>query len=365
MNESLFLKYRPKEFTDLVGQDLSSLALQRMIELNRVPQGLLFSGPSGTGKTSAARILSQSFGGQVTEIDAASNRGVDHVRSLIDSLRYMSGSQVTILDEAHNLTREAFNAFLKTLEEPTPGTIFLLLTTEPHKIPDSVKSRLMEFEFRRISSSETLNLLMKVSSLENIEVPDSLLKVLAGEAQGNLRSALTSLEFIQLSGITSVSDYLEVNGKTDFAPQLVKLMCFGDYGSILLELDSVLSTVASPSVISSALLELYRDLLILRSGGSLDREGSSYDIRKELSVEIDRERLLSVVKLMWDLRTKLRVSDDPRGSLEMAVILMSDVLSQGKPEPKDTTVVESSKVPRPQKVSDSSEKMSLHDIQIS
>lgn len=302
-----------------------------MVTLDRVPQGMLFSGASGSGKTSAARILANQLDydfSQVIEIDAASNRGVDNIRSLIETLRYSSGGNFIILDEAHNLTREAFNALLKTLEEPTQGTVFILLTTDPSKIPDTVKSRLMEFEFRKISTADILSRLMHVAHEEGIEVEEALLKLLAERADGNLRSALVSLELVWISEITSVEDYQELIGETDFAPILLRAMVRESHATVLARLSDILSIEPSPQDVTSKILATLRDLLILRSGGELPHDGPALANRRELSSLISRDGLLSAIKLVWDLRTRLRPSDDPRGSLEMTVILMSEILSR-------------------------------------
>lgn len=359
MAESLFSKYRPQRFEDLVGQRLSALALKRMVEIESVPQGLLFSGPSGSGKTSSARILAASLADdstQIIEIDAASNRGVENVRSLIETLRYSSGGNVIVLDEAHNLTREAFNALLKMLEEPTQGTSFILLTTDPDKIPETVKSRLMEFEFRQISSSDIFDRLLLVSSEEKIDVEDALLKFLADASQGNLRTALVSLELAQLAEVTTLEQYRELVGISDYSGALVQAMVMGDHSLVFLILEDAFSSEPSPESISRSLLTFFRDLLILRAGGTLSVQDEALEVRKSLAVSIPREDLLSVVKLMWDLRTKIRVTDNPRGSIEMAVILMSDILSHGR-EIAPPVVIDSTR-PSPSKAT----KMSLSEM---
>lgn len=330
MSSSLFLKYRPQSFSEVVGQSLSAAALSRMVELDRLPSGLLFSGPSGTGKTSLARVVAKRQDGDSLEIDAASHRGVDNMRVLLETLRYNTLTRSIILDEAHNLTREAFNALLKSLEEPPPGTVFILVTTEPHKIPENVKSRLMEFEFRRLSSSEIHGRLSQIAEKEDITISDELLRLIADESDGNLRSAINALEFVHLSGIDSRSDYLEVNGSFDFAPDLMTLLIAGDYGSIFFELDSVVSRISDISEVSRALLSLLRDLLVLRAGGSLPFDGPYLEARRRLASELDRDQLMSSVRLLWDLRTKIKPSDDPRGSLEMCLILVSDILTKNR-----------------------------------
>lgn len=336
--EPLALKYRPRTFEDMVGQDLNATVLAQMVRTAQVPSGLLFSGPSGVGKTTAARILAQQLNGVeqdqfVTEVDAASNGGVADVRKLIDSLRYGTGGayRVVILDEAHSMTREAFNTLLKTLEEPPAGVIFVLVTTEPHKIPPTVLSRLMEFTFRTVTPDQIAGLLKRVAEAEEMDVPHALLSHIAQNAGGNVRAALMSLDLSQRAGVRTVQGFIDLNGQTDSTPELLRLMVQGDIPALVLELDSAVSAVSHPSVIGGRLIRALRDILVLRSGGKLDPPNDSL---RDLALRIPNERVLAALRTLWDARVRLRASVDASADLDLVAILLSEVLSRVAAEPQ-------------------------------
>lgn len=344
MSKALTLKYRPSSFADLIGQDLNALVLQRLVDTHTVPHGLLFSGPSGTGKTTAARVIAAELNPtqreeiadgtciDVVEIDAASNGGVGEIRKLIDSLRFQAtpgAVRVVIYDECHSITREGWNALLKPIEEGS-GTIFIFVTTEPERIPVTVMSRLTEFEFRRVSVNEIAQRLLKVAEAEGISVSKQLLVNIATQAQGNVRSALSTLNLVAWSGITTPEQYQELRGEHDYAPGLVEVMLTGDHAKIFEELDRVLGFVASPSQISTTLVHLLRDLLVLRSKGTLPYSGESLDRRTSLALRVEPDQILATIKLMWDMKTRVRGSQEGIGDLETVLILVSSILSRNR-----------------------------------
>jgi DNA polymerase III subunit gamma/tau len=333
--EPLALKYRPRRFSDMVGQDLNATVLEQMVKTVQVPTGLLFSGPSGVGKTTAARILAHELNGVendqfVTEVDAASNGGVAEVRKLIDSLRYGTGSayRIVILDEAHSMTREAFNTLLKTLEEPPAGVIFVLVTTEPHKIPATILSRLMEFTFRSVSPEAIAKHLKWVCEQEGLEQDLSVGLVLriAHEAAGNVRSALMSLDLAQRAGIRTVQGFVDLNGLSDDTPELLRLMLQGDIPALVVALDTACSRVSHPAVVIGRFIRALRDILVLRSGGRLDPPN---DTLRDLALRIPNERVLAALRTLWDARVRLRSAVDPRADLDLVAILITEVLSRG------------------------------------
>jgi DNA polymerase-3 subunit gamma/tau len=218
---ALYRRYRPQRFTDLVGQEVVARTLLNEVRSGGLAHGYLFAGVRGTGKTSTARILARAVNCEalvdgepdnvcpscleilsgaavdVLEIDAASNRGIDEMRDLRDKVRYLPAvlrRKVYIIDEAHMLTTDAWNAFLKTLEEPPPHVLFVLATTEPHKVPETVRSRVQRFDFRRVPVPAIEHLLADVSRQENEQVDADALALLATAAQGSLRDALVLLE---------------------------------------------------------------------------------------------------------------------------------------------------------------------------
>jgi DNA polymerase-3 subunit gamma/tau len=218
---ALYRRYRPQRFADLVGQEVVARTLVNEVRSGELAHGYLFTGVRGTGKTSTARILARAVNcdapvdGEpdnvcpacveilsgaavdVLEIDAASNRGIDEMRDLRDKVRYLPAvlrRKVYIIDEAHMLTTDAWNAFLKTLEEPPPHVLFVLATTEPHKVPETVRSRVQRFDFRRVPVPAIEQLLADVAGKENEQVDADALMLLATAAQGSLRDALVLLE---------------------------------------------------------------------------------------------------------------------------------------------------------------------------
>ncbi|NPA79631.1 MAG: DNA polymerase III subunit gamma/tau [Thermotogae bacterium] len=237
---SLANRYRPKTFDEVVGQKFVKRVLMRALERKDIPHALLLAGPRGIGKTTLARIFAKGLNCElgptskpcgtcrfcreidegrsvdVVEIDAASNRGIENVREIQEQLRYMPVSRykVYIIDEVHMLTTEAFNSLLKTLEEPPPHVVFVLATTDPHKIPATVLSRLQKFHLKPHSISDIVERLKYVSSQEGISITDEALRMIAERSEGSLRDALVLLEqaHIYSDGTITERDVAEMLG---------------------------------------------------------------------------------------------------------------------------------------------------------
>ena len=232
---NLATKYRPKKFENIVCQDNVKIVLQNQIDTNEFKQAYLFCGSAGTGKTTSARIFANEINkgeGRIIEIDGASNNGVDNIRNLIDNckMKSLDGTyKVFIIDEVHMLSIGAFNALLKILEEPPKGTIFILCTTDPQKIPATILSRVQRFDFKRIPTQRIMNRLTYILEKENqtrteqIEYTDEALHYTAQLAEGGMRDAITKLDtvlgfthnitsaaVIQCLGLTSTAFILEV-----------------------------------------------------------------------------------------------------------------------------------------------------------
>ena len=224
----LFRKYRPQSFKDVVGQESLVKALSNAIELNRIANAYLFCGPRGTGKTSSARILAKSLncehgptltpcqecasckditnatGLDVIEIDAASNRGIQDARELISKVQYapINGKyKIFIIDEVHMLSNDAFNALLKTFEEPPKNVIFILATTEPHKVLETIVSRCQRFDLRRITTEDIIKKLREISDIENIKITQEALFTIAKNVSGGLRDSLALLDQVSILGL--------------------------------------------------------------------------------------------------------------------------------------------------------------------
>ena len=204
---NLSTKYRPKKFGDIVCQDNVKIVLQNQIDLNEFKQSYLFCGSAGTGKTTSARIFANEINkgeGRIVEIDGASNNGVDNIRNLIDNckMKSLDGTyKVFIIDEVHMLSIGAFNALLKILEEPPKGTIFILCTTDPQKIPGTILSRVQRFDFQRIPTEQIFDRLKYIVEQENkedksIEYQDEALMYIAQLAEGGMRDSITKLDTV-------------------------------------------------------------------------------------------------------------------------------------------------------------------------
>jgi DNA polymerase-3 subunit gamma/tau len=256
---SLYLKYRPQSFKDLYGQQHIKKTLQKGIELNRLAHAYLFCGPRGTGKTTSARLIAKSVNClnfdnkniepcnscdmckeisegslvDVIEIDAASNRGIDEIRELRDSVQfnpYHAKNKVYIIDEVHMLTKEAFNALLKTLEEPPSNVYFILATTEVHKIPDTIISRCQRYDFKRIMEVDILERVAFINDSEGFGIEEDALKLVVRKSKGGMRDAISLLDQVSASGLTSKEDVSQVLGVTpgDELENLLELIFAGE-----------------------------------------------------------------------------------------------------------------------------------------
>lgn len=213
MGQALYRKYRSKNFGEVVGQDHITAVLENSIKSNKVSHAYLFTGPRGVGKTSVARIFSKSVNGlkpednnfypDIIEIDAASNRRIEEVRELRDKIAIAPSRlkyKVYIVDEVHMLTREAFNALLKTLEEPPAHAIFILATTDFHKVPDTIASRCMRLNFKMILPPDIVNSLKIIAGKENIVIDDEAFELIAEQSDGSFRDALSLLDQLGAAG---------------------------------------------------------------------------------------------------------------------------------------------------------------------
>jgi DNA polymerase III subunit gamma/tau len=277
MSTALYRRYRSAAFSDLIGQDHLATTLRQQVRDGKVPHAYLFAGMRGTGKTSTARILARAVNcpdvadGEpcnqctsctditasatvdVLEIDAASNRGIDEMRDLREKVKFLPASlsrKVYIIDEAHMLTNEAWNALLKTLEEPPEHVLFILATTEPHKIPETVRSRVQRFDFRRVPADAIAAHLVAVGKQERLEVDTDAAALLAQASQGSVRDALSLLEQCAggSDGRLTAALVRSGLGYADAAliSRLITAVTSGDAATALVALDEAISAGAEP-----------------------------------------------------------------------------------------------------------------------
>jgi len=288
-------KYRPQVFDEVVGQEHITVTLKNAIALGRVAHAYLFTGPRGIGKTTTARIFAKALNCEhgpapipcnkctqcieitrgssldILEIDAASNRGIDEVRNLRDNVKFSPSTgrfKIYIIDEVHMLTTEAFNALLKTLEEPPPHAKFIFATTHPHKVPPTILSRCQRFDFRKIPKAQIIDSLKEISKNEQLHVSDEALELIAKHSDGSMRDAEVMLDQIAsfAQGKVETDDVLSMLGVVDEDAlfQVTDAIASRNSASALATIDSLIRNGKDPSQIVMNLIEHMRDMLISR-----------------------------------------------------------------------------------------------------
>lgn len=293
----LYRKYRPQTFHDLIGQENIVHALSNAIELNRIAHAYLLCGPRGTGKTSSARILAKSLNCKegptlspcgkcpacldimnsvpvdVIEIDAASNRSVEDTQAILEKIQYVPVNgryKIYVIDEVHMLSNHAFNALLKTLEEPPENVIFILATTEPHKVLDTIISRCQRFDFRRITTDDIVKRLEYIAQQENINISKEALFLIAKNSQGGMRDALALLDQISVLGVNKqidINDINEILGKIsyDFIHEITDCFIASDCSKSIDLINKIYSKGNEPVQIISNIIQYFRDMMIAKN----------------------------------------------------------------------------------------------------
>lgn len=277
MGEALYRKYRPQKLADIVGQDHITKTLKNAIDSNRISHGYLFAGPRGVGKTSIARILAYQLNDfpygdtrgslDIIEIDAASNRRIDEIRELRDKVHVapVAGKyKVYIIDEVHMLTREAFNALLKTLEEPPAHTIFILATTEAHKLPETIVSRTQRFTFKEVNQEDMKSHLKVLAKKESITITDDALELVAEHGTGSFRDSISLLD--QLSSHKEITAN-DVEVMLGLPPQktielIISYLQEGDVKQLIKQLETLRSTGINAGILSQELSHTIRKMVV-------------------------------------------------------------------------------------------------------
>ncbi|MGD9580233.1 MAG: DNA polymerase III subunit gamma/tau [Vampirovibrionia bacterium] len=354
----LYRKYRPQTFKDLVGQDAISKTLSNAIHHNRVAHAYLFTGPRGTGKTSAARILAKSLNCEkgptdspcgvcsscvditngnaldVVEIDAASNNSVQDARDLIERVQFASVSgryKVYIIDEVHMLSTSAFNALLKTIEEPPENLVFILATTEAHKVLETIISRCQRFDFRRISQGAIVNRLMHIAEVENIKINKDALNLIARRSAGGLRDALGLLD--QISVLSSMDEQIQVKDVLSLIGALPEelLIKVSDGiarrdGAYTLEIiNKLLSYGSEPLQIVKELTIHFRNLLITSTVKDnlediIDASEEFYDDLKTISAQFKQIEVAQIIDKLSYTERMIRYTTQPILWLEVGLL---------------------------------------------
>ena len=276
MQEALYRKYRPDNLKKLVGQPDAVSLIEKQIKSNNLSHAYLFSGPRGVGKTSLARIIATTLGCDpvfdITEIDAASHNKVDDIRELNDSINFIASSpgkkRVFILDEVHMLSNAASNAFLKTLEEPPEHVIFILATTEPERVLETIKSRTTHIAFKRIGNDKIINTLNEIGKNEKIKINDDVLSYIANQSDGSLRDAINLFEQTHstFGNKATIDDLYSILGKVSIADlqQIIESINTQDTSKILNILKVNYSKGLQPLDILSSITELFRNIFYFK-----------------------------------------------------------------------------------------------------
>lgn len=341
---SLYRKYRPTSFGEVIGQPHVVTTLQNALAHKRVGHAYLFTGPRGTGKTTIARILAKELGTQmldVIEIDAASNRGIDEARTLKEKVQVVPASspyKVFIIDEVHMLTKEAFNALLKTLEEPPAHAIFVLATTEPEKIPETIISRTQRFDFRKISNEKIKAHLLEVAEKEGAKLHPEAAAIIAQNADGAVRDALSILDQLIHSSEDKTIEPTRVREVLGLPPltlvQDVVATFIQKDASRGIELVSQLSEHGVDFYLFLAhLIEYVRSLLLVVSYPDAARppmsESEEEMFRSQLSA-VSQPECLKWLAALFQARENMKVSPIPSLPLEIALIYITGGNNSGK-----------------------------------
>jgi DNA polymerase-3 subunit gamma/tau len=351
---SLYRTWRPRTFADLVGQDAVVKTLSTALETGRLAHAYLFSGPRGSGKTSAAKILARCIecvngptahpdntcencraildgtAMDVLEIDAASNRGIDEIRALRDAVKFAPAtmrSKVYIIDEAHMLTKEGANAFLKTLEEPPEWAVFVLATTAPEALPPTILSRCQRYAFRRIAIPTMIARMREIAGAEGIVIDDAALGAIAYRADGGLRDALTMLEQVSAfaGGPVDASTVDAAFGQTgrEFARALRDASLDGDAAQALRIIDEASDGGADMTGLIRSTIAEFRHLLVARVNPELLARDLAEDdaaIARERAAATPQARLVRALRLLADALSAARGSGNARLEIESAIL---------------------------------------------
>jgi DNA polymerase-3 subunit gamma/tau len=363
MYQALYRSFRPEVFEDLLGQEHIVKILKNQIASGTTGHAYIFCGTRGTGKTTTARLLAKALNctsdgprpcGEcanckaiaagsfidVTEIDAASNNGVDDVRDLREEVNYppmLGGSKVYIIDEAHMLSGAAFNALLKTLEEPPANTVFILATTEPERLPATIQSRCIRLDFKRVPETVIQKHLKRICEKEGVEAEAPALALIASNADGSVRDALSLLDRCLASGKTLTRDdvlfLLGMSGIESYI-EITGAVIEGDTGKALALLNDALAEGKEVLQFARGWVEHFRDLMLVKyvrqPENILNLSTENIARLKSQSAEIPMERIELCIRELSQSLLDARWSQKPRVLVEMSVIKMSRPVNNDK-----------------------------------
>lgn len=359
MYQALYRKYRSQTFQELVGQEVVATTLKKAVASGKISHAYLFSGPRGTGKTSVAKIFAKAMNcpnqvkgepcnqcdicqditegslEDVIEIDAASNNGVDEIREIRDKSTYAPSRatyKVYIIDEVHMLSTGAFNALLKTLEEPTENVVFILATTELHKIPATILSRVQRFEFKAIKQTAIRQHIAQILNKEGIAYEDQALNLIARQAEGGMRDALSILDqALSLSADNQVTAAIaeEITGSVgqEALDNYLTNIIQHDSLAALTNLNTIFDSGKGMSRFATDLLDYLRDILMVQAGGEATHNSQTF----QDNLSLEQERLFTMIDIITQTMPELKNGTQPKIYAEMMTIQLSDTQQISNP----------------------------------
>ncbi len=355
--KALYRTYRPADFDEIAGQEHITKTFRNALRNNKIAHAYLFSGPRGTGKTSIAKIIAKAVNcekapvenpcnecdicrgidnntiSDVIEIDAASNNGVDEIREIRDKVKYLPGVgtyKVYIIDEVHMLSTGAFNALLKTLEEPPKHVIFILATTEPHKIPATIHSRCQRFDFRGVSVPEMIGRLNTIIEEESIDISKEAIKVIAESAEGGMRDAISLLDQVEsyTDKKVSVDDVHAIKG-TVSNEKLLKIaesIYLNNSVEAIKQLDDLITLGKEAPRLVENMIKFYRDLLVFKNTNISDEDQIIFSNKDfiELSNKLSNNLTFFYIDVLNKAQNDMKWSTNAKLFMELALIKMVD-----------------------------------------